>query len=85
MSRYLRKDDADRLVAQLETALGSLEAEFGRIVAERTTPDMTPAEIQAIVRAEIGPLLKSAEQAHAAMVAQADAAAIDIDDGDEAA
>jgi hypothetical protein len=75
--KYIRKTDADRITNKLKAALAALGDELARAVADRVTPEMTAAEIEAVIEAEIGPMLKDVDQLKAAMDAQLDAAAID--------
>jgi hypothetical protein len=77
VSRYVRKVDAVRITRTLKAALAALGDELARAVADRIAPEMTASEIEAVMEAEIGPMLAAVDQIEAAGNAEIDAAAFD--------
>ena len=82
MTKYVRRADADRVASALKAALRGLGDELARAVADLITPEMTQAEIQAVIAAEIVPMLRGVDQVKAEMDAQIDAVAFE-GDGDD--
>lgn len=78
--KSIRKADADRITSELKAALAALSDELARAVAERIMAGMTAGEIEAVMEAEIGSMLKGVDQMKAAMDAKIDDAAIEGDD-----
>lgn len=78
--KYIRETDADRITSTFKAALAALSDELARAVTDRITPEMTAVEIEAVIAAEIVPMLQGVDQVKAAVDDQINDAAIEGDD-----
>lgn len=77
--KYIREADADHITSTFKAALAALSDELARAVTDRITPEMTAVEIEAVIAAEIAPMLQGVDQVKAAVDDQIDHAGIEGD------